>query len=94
MYIFFNQKEFVSPSVRLVAGTEELQRIKNKIVENVLKGALKGPKFRKKCGFFLTFQGVLCQKVRFLAQKHGEHTHRQTHTEVLITEYPLCLCFD
>ena len=89
----------VSPSVWLVARTEELQRIKKKILENGRKRALKGPKIKisknKKLRFFLMSQGVLCQKIRFLGQKlwplAGEQTetHTDTQTEVLITEYPI-----
>ena len=79
--------KFVSPSVWLVARTEELQRIKKKILENGRKRALKGPKIKisknKKLRFFLMSQGVLCQKIRFLGQKlwplAGEQTHTQTH---------------
>ena len=80
--------KFVSPSVWLVARTEELQRIKKKILQNGRKRALKGPKIKisknKKLRFFLMSQGVLCQKIRFLGQKPwpvaGEHTDRHTHT--------------
>ena len=88
--------KFVSPSVWLVARTEELQRIKKKILENGRKRALKGPKIKisknKKLRFFLMSQGVLCQKIRFLGQKlwplAGEQTDIQTetHTEISITE--------
>ena len=93
------KKKFVSPSVWLVARTEELQTIKKEILENGRKRALKGPKIKisknKKLRFFLMSQGVLFQKIRFLGQKPwpvaGEHTHTHTHrhTEVLIPEYPI-----
>ena len=81
------KNEFVSPSVWLVARTEELQKIKKKILENGRKRALKGPKIQvlknKKLRFFLMSQGVLCQKIRFLGQKlwpvAGEHTDTHTH---------------
>ena len=81
----------------LVARTEDLQRIKKKILENGRKRALKGPKIKisknKKLRFFLMSQGVLCQKIRFLGQKlwpvAREQTDRHTHTE-----YPiLCLWY-
>ena len=89
--------KFVSRSMWLVARTEDLQRIKKKILENGQKKALKGPKIKisknKKLRFFLMSQGVLCQKNRFLGQKLWPvarvQTHTQTHTEVLITEYPI-----
>ena len=80
--------KFVSPSVWLVARTEELQRTKKKILENGRKMALKGLKIKisknKKLCFFLMSQGVLCQKIRFLGQKPwpvaGEHTDTDTQT--------------
>ena len=89
--------KFVSPSVWLVARTEELQRIKKKILQNGRKRALKGPKIKisknKKLRFFLMSQGVLCQKIRFLGQKlwplAGEQTDTHAQTEVSITEYPI-----
>jgi len=80
-------KDQVCKWVWLVARTEDLQRIKKKILQNGRKRALKGPKTKisknKKLRFFLMSQGVLCQKIRFLGQKLWpvacEQTDRQTH---------------